>query len=206
MRTRCSSLTGSSTNWSLGRQRSLRTDPMAVGARLLELLDRLQSDGRAVVLTIDDLQWADRQSSRALLFALRRLRADKVLTVVSSRAGGLIDPGWARFLGGDARVTQIHLGGLSSERSHGVRQRSWSGIAHAKGRVSVGRPHGRERPLLPGVARRDRCRRFERRGWGAACASGAVRGHPRPGGGAPFSSPVVSRRRLRCWGSTRRHR
>ena len=89
-------------------------DPMAVGARLLELLDRLQSDGRAVVLTIDDLQWADRQSSRALLFALRRLRADKVLTVVSSRAGGLIDPGWARFLGGDARVTQIHLGGFSS--------------------------------------------------------------------------------------------
>jgi DNA-binding CsgD family transcriptional regulator len=90
------------------------TDPMAVGARLLELLDRLQSDGRAVVLTIDDLQWADRQSSRALLFALRRLRADKVLTVVSARAGALIDPGWARFLAGDARVTQIHLGGLSS--------------------------------------------------------------------------------------------
>ena len=54
-------------------------DPMAVGARLLDLFDRLQADGRVVVLVLDDLQWADRPSLRAVLFALRRLRADKVL-------------------------------------------------------------------------------------------------------------------------------
>jgi len=89
------------------------TDPMAVGARLLDLLDGLQADGQVVVLVIDDLQWADRPSSRAVLFALRRLRADQVLTVVSTRAGGLADPGWARFVGGDSRVTRIRLGGLS---------------------------------------------------------------------------------------------
>src|ERR1022692_3923833 len=89
------------------------TDPMAVGARLLDLLDRLQPDGQVVVLVIDDLQWADRPSSRAVLFALRRLRAEKVLTVVSTRAGGLADPGWARIAGGDPRVTRIRLGGLS---------------------------------------------------------------------------------------------
>jgi DNA-binding CsgD family transcriptional regulator len=89
------------------------TDPMAVGARLLDLLDRLQADGQVVVLVIDDLQWADRPSSRAVLFALRRLRADKVLTVVSTRVGGLADPGWARFVSGDSRVTRIRLGGLS---------------------------------------------------------------------------------------------
>jgi hypothetical protein len=65
------------------------------------------------VLAIDDLQWADRPSSRAVLFALRRLRADKVLAVVSARAGALADPGWARFAGGDSRVTRIRLGGLS---------------------------------------------------------------------------------------------
>ena len=89
------------------------TDPMAVGARLLDLLDRLQTGGQVVVLVIDDLQWADRPSSRAVLFALRRLRADKVLAVVSTRAGGLADPGWARFAGGDSRVTRLRLGGLS---------------------------------------------------------------------------------------------
>ena len=50
------------------------TDPMAAGARLLDLLDRLQAGAQVVVLAVDDLQWADRPSSRALLFALRRLR------------------------------------------------------------------------------------------------------------------------------------
>jgi hypothetical protein len=88
-----------------GAQTEPGTDPMAVGARLLDLLDRLRADGQVVVLVIDDLQWADRPSSRAMLFALRRLRADKVLAVVSTRAGGLADPGWARFVG----VTRVSL-------------------------------------------------------------------------------------------------
>jgi len=98
-----------------GSQTEPGTDPMAVGARLVDLLDHLQSDGQVVVLAIDDLQWADRPSSRAVLFALRRLRADKVLTIVSTRVGELTDPGWARFVGGDGRVTRIRLGGLSPE-------------------------------------------------------------------------------------------
>jgi DNA-binding CsgD family transcriptional regulator/tetratricopeptide (TPR) repeat protein len=89
-------------------------DPMAVGARLLDLFDTLQGDAAVVVLVIDDLQWADRPSSRAVLFALRRLRADRVLAIVSARTGELTDPGWSRFLAGDARVTRIRLGGLSS--------------------------------------------------------------------------------------------
>jgi DNA-binding CsgD family transcriptional regulator/tetratricopeptide (TPR) repeat protein len=87
-------------------------DPMAIGVSLLDLLDRLQSEGQVVVLVVDDLQWVDRPSSRAVLFALRRLRADKVLTVISARAGGSTDPGWSRFLSGDSRVTQMRLGGL----------------------------------------------------------------------------------------------
>src|SRR6202050_558341 len=91
------------------------TDPMAAGARLLDLLDRRQADGRVVVLAVDDLQWADRPSSRAVLFALRRLRADKVLAVVSARAGERVEPGWARFAGGDSRVTRVRLAGLSPD-------------------------------------------------------------------------------------------
>jgi DNA-binding CsgD family transcriptional regulator len=89
-------------------------DPMAVGARLLDVFDGLQVNGQVVVLAVDDLQWADRPSLRAVLFALRRLRADNVLTVVSTRVGEMADPGWARFVGGDARVTRIRLGGLKS--------------------------------------------------------------------------------------------
>ncbi len=50
------------------------TDPMAAGARLVDLLDHLQAGSQVVVLAIDDLQWADRPSLRAMLFALRRLR------------------------------------------------------------------------------------------------------------------------------------
>jgi DNA-binding CsgD family transcriptional regulator len=89
-------------------------DPMAVGARLLDLFDRLQADDRVVVLVLDDLQWADRPSLRAVLFALRRLRADKVLIVVSVRSGALLDAGWARFVGGDSRVMRVRLGGLEA--------------------------------------------------------------------------------------------
>ncbi len=88
---------------------------MAVGAQLVDLFDRLQGDGAVLVFVIDDLHWVDRPSLRAVLFALRRLRADKVLTVVSTRVGELADPGWARFIGGDSRVTRIRLGGLSAE-------------------------------------------------------------------------------------------
>jgi len=89
-------------------------DPMAVGARLLDLFDRLQADDRVVVLVLDDLHWADRPSLRAVLFALRRLRADKVLIVVSARSGALVDAGWARFVGGDSRVMRVRLGGLEA--------------------------------------------------------------------------------------------
>ncbi|HUC14950.1 MAG TPA: AAA family ATPase [Acidimicrobiales bacterium] len=97
-----------------GRSTEPGADPMAVGARLLDLFDQLQGGGQVVVLVIDDLHWADRPSLRAVLFALRRLRADKVLAVVATRPGGLADPGWARFVAGDSRVTHVPLGGLSS--------------------------------------------------------------------------------------------
>jgi hypothetical protein len=164
---------------------------MAVGARLVDLLDRLQSDGQVVVLAIDDLQWADRPSSRAVLFALRRLRADKVLTVVSARVGELTDPGWARFLGGDARVTRMRLAGLNPERSHRAGERARTGIAVATRGVPIGRAHRRKCSLLPGVARRDRRRRTERGAWWPAGAPGALRGDPRPGGGAVGTNPGV---------------
>ena len=98
----------------LGHPTDPATDPMTVGAGLVDLLDRLQRDGQLVVLVIDDLQWIDRPSSRAVLFALRRLRAEAVLTVVATRPEGLGDSGWARFVSGDARVTRILLAGFDA--------------------------------------------------------------------------------------------
>jgi len=87
-------------------------DPMAVGARLVDLLDQRQSDGQVVVVVLDDLQWVDRPSSRAVLFALRRLRRDTVLTIVASRTDEGDDPSWSRFVNGDSRVTRLRLSPL----------------------------------------------------------------------------------------------
>ena len=56
---------------------------MTVGAGFLEFLDRL--DGRGVVLAVDDAHWADRPSLQALIFALRRLVADRVLAIIAVR-------------------------------------------------------------------------------------------------------------------------
>lgn len=63
---------------------SLSLDPISVGAGLVELLGTLQT-GAPVGVVIDDAQWADRPSLQALLFALRRLEADRVLTLISTR-------------------------------------------------------------------------------------------------------------------------
>ncbi|MEV6152021.1 ATP-binding protein [Nonomuraea sp. NPDC052129] len=55
-----------------------------VGEALCELVGRLQADGPVVVF-VDDAQWADRASLRALGYLLGRLRTGRVLVVVSCR-------------------------------------------------------------------------------------------------------------------------
>lgn len=54
------------------------------GVEVLELLDALQRRG-PVLVAVDDAHWADAASLHALLFALRRLRRDRVLTVLAYR-------------------------------------------------------------------------------------------------------------------------
>ena len=70
----------------LGHGDAAGRDPIWVGAALLELLGTMQGAG-PVLLVVDDAQWADRPSLQALVFALRRLQADRVLTLVVSRSG-----------------------------------------------------------------------------------------------------------------------
>ena len=61
-------------------------DPFVAGADLLRLLDDRSGTG-PTVLVVDDAHLADTASLRALTFALRRLRADRVLTLVGDARG-----------------------------------------------------------------------------------------------------------------------
>ena len=98
----------------LGNRTDEARDPIWVGAAILELLGTMQAAG-PVLLLIDDAQWADRPSLQALVFALRRLQADRVLTLMVSRSGSprghlagfhrLVEHGhgaWVRVRGLDA--------------------------------------------------------------------------------------------------------
>ena len=77
-------------------------DPLAVGADLVMWLSQCCRGQQMALVLIDDLQWADGPSARALLFALRRLQADRVLVVVSARPGELtrLGEGWLAVPGG----------------------------------------------------------------------------------------------------------
>jgi predicted ATPase len=91
-------------------------DVMAIGAHMVAALGDLQAGDRVVMVVIDDLHWSDRLSAQALLFALRRMQADRVLALVSARPGELsrLGEGWSRFASGDHRVTRLRLAGLSA--------------------------------------------------------------------------------------------
>src|SRR3954451_16829020 len=60
-------------------------DPLAVGAELLAVLGDLEG-ACPVVLVLDDAQWMDDASTRALVFAVRRIRRDQVLLEMRTRA------------------------------------------------------------------------------------------------------------------------
>ena len=91
-------------------------DPLRVGVELLALLSALQ-EGEALAVVIEDLQWIDLASARALLFAFRRLGADRVLVVLTCRNGGLsqLGAGWERFVSGDRRTARLTLTGLEPD-------------------------------------------------------------------------------------------
>ena len=99
-------------------------DPFVAGADLLRLLDD-RSGGGPTVLVVDDAHLADTASLRALTFALRRLRADPVLTVVATAEDDVarLPKGLLRLA--DADDNRLRLTGLSDRevadllREHG---------------------------------------------------------------------------------------
>lgn len=66
------------------------TDPFAVSAATLSLL-AVAAERRPVLVIIDDAQWLDAASRDALLFAVRRLHADRAAVVFAVREGEAVD-------------------------------------------------------------------------------------------------------------------
>ncbi|WP_328707714.1 helix-turn-helix transcriptional regulator [Streptomyces mesophilus] len=73
------------------------------------------ADGHVVALVVDDAQWADPASLQALAFAVRRLRADRVLTllVVRDIDDARLPDGLRRLFTADT-TTRIDLDGLDT--------------------------------------------------------------------------------------------
>src|ERR1700722_15847218 len=91
-------------------------DPLAVGVGGGALIGALPRKQATAVVVVEDLQWADLPSARALLFACRRLGADRVLVVFTGRPGAMAElgEGWARFVGSDRRASVLTLRGLDA--------------------------------------------------------------------------------------------
>ncbi len=64
--------------------RAASIDAFTIGSRLLGVLTSAVGPGGLAVV-VDDIQWADVASLQALTFALRRLRGDRVITVLGCR-------------------------------------------------------------------------------------------------------------------------
>jgi predicted ATPase len=98
-----------------GRNRSLPPEePVVVGAVFLEALEALEHEA-PVVLVIDDAQWADVDSLRAVLFALRRLSSSRVLTLLVERNEDTTRlPDGLRRLASGTTGRPLHLDALGS--------------------------------------------------------------------------------------------
>lgn len=72
----------------VGETEEQDVDPRALGAAVLSLLTSLAAEG-PLLLAIDDDQWADASSIASLAFALRRLRSERVLLLLSRRVDSL---------------------------------------------------------------------------------------------------------------------
>jgi DNA-binding CsgD family transcriptional regulator len=71
----------------LGQEEGTAVDPFLVGIATLSLLSEAGEDG-ALLCVVDDAHWLDAASADALLFAARRLEADRVAIVFAARDGG----------------------------------------------------------------------------------------------------------------------
>jgi ATP/maltotriose-dependent transcriptional regulator MalT len=121
-------------------------DPVAVGSEVVQLLGAMQDDGPVAVL-VDDLTWSDAPSIRALTFALRRLRNDRVLTIVTVRSNdrAALPEVFIRYCNDHASTLSLH--GLTVDETRALA--ASMGYAHLPRRaVERLRRHTHGSPLL----------------------------------------------------------
>jgi len=94
------------------------TDSRAVGQAVVGVLRTVASDG-PIVVAIDDLQWLDPPSGRALTFALRRLVDDRISLLATARMDVRDAPpfGLDRVLR-DGCLRRVRIGPLSQGAVH----------------------------------------------------------------------------------------
>ena len=90
----------------LGLEQAHEPDRFLVSAALLELLAEAATDA-PVLVAVDDLQWLDSPSVDAIVFAARRLAADRVAVIVTVRDEG--------DGGSDLALPAVHLSGLDPD-------------------------------------------------------------------------------------------
>jgi DNA-binding CsgD family transcriptional regulator len=106
-------------------------DPRALGTATRSVLQALAEE-RPLVVAIDDVQWLDASSERALAFAMRRLETSPVLLLLSRRSADRLQPsGLERALTADS-VRRLAVGPLSA------------GALHRFLRDRLGRPFARQ--------------------------------------------------------------
>ena len=112
-----------------------REDPLERGRVVLTALRGLAAD-RPVVLAIDDLQWLDSVSARALRYALRRFDDEPIGVLATLRADGG-DPLDATRSLPPERCASMELGPLGLDELRGV----LSGVVASISRPALGRIH-----------------------------------------------------------------
>ncbi|MER6949101.1 AAA family ATPase, partial [Nonomuraea sp. NPDC000554] len=123
-------------------------DPYTVGQVVCDSIGRLQAEG-AVVVVVDDAQWADRLSLRALTYVLRRLRGGRVLAVVACRdvADPWLPDGLRRLLTGDGALRIPLIGLTTSDLADLAEQVAGGGQALPERAVARVRAHTLGNPL-----------------------------------------------------------
>jgi DNA-binding CsgD family transcriptional regulator len=113
-------------------------DPRAIGTAVVSLLSALAASA-PVLLAMDDVQWLDLPSARALEFALRRLEAQPIAVLASLRLGERAGRSGLLSVGFDERIRRVRLGPLSLGALHHI----------VEGEIG----HGLPRPLLVRIER-----------------------------------------------------